>query len=74
VQVHKVTISIPQHLYEFVEHYQSEHEFKSRSEVIGAALQLLQQKQLQADYLEANKELADDFDLTIADGLDDETW
>lgn len=75
MRVHKVTISIPQQLYEFVEHCQSQYNFKSRSEVISAALALLQQKQLQADYLEANKELQiDDFDVTVADGLDNETW
>lgn len=74
MQVHKVTISIPHQLYEFVEQYQSHHDCKSRSEVVSAALELLQQKQLQADYLEANNELTDDFDATIADGLDDETW
>jgi antitoxin ParD1/3/4 len=70
----KVTISIPQQLYEFVELYQSEHHYKSRSDVISRALQLLQQKQLEAYYLEANQELIDDFDVT-ADGLDEnETW
>jgi len=74
MQVHKVTISIPQSLYEFVETYQMKHKFKSRSEVISKALQLLQQKQLEAQYLEANEELTDDFDATTADGLEDETW
>jgi antitoxin ParD1/3/4 len=70
----KVTISIPQPLYEFVETYQSEHHCKSRSDVISAALQLLKQKQLEAYYREANQELNDDFDVTVADGLEDETW
>lgn len=70
----KVTISIPQSLYEFVETYQSEHHFKSRSDVISKALQLLKQKQLEAYYREANEELNDDFDITLADGLEDETW
>lgn len=70
----KVTISISQPLYDFVEIYQSEHHCKSRSEVISAALELLQQKQLEAYYREANKELNDDFDVTSMDGLDDETW
>ncbi len=74
MQVHKVTISIPQQLYDFVENYQSEHQFKSRSEVISAALKLLQQKQLEAYYSEANQELNDEFDATAADGLEDETW
>lgn len=74
MQAHKVTISISQPLFEFVETYQSEHQFKSRSEVISAALELLQEKQLEACYREANQELEDDFDSTAGDGLDNETW
>jgi len=74
MQAHKVTISIPQQLYEFVEKYQTEHQCKSRSEVISAALQLLQQKQLEAYYLEANQELDHDFDATTSDGLENEAW
>lgn len=67
-------MSISQQLYEFVEGYQARHDIKSRSEVISAALQLLQKKELQAYYLEANEELDDDFDATASDGLDNETW
>ncbi len=69
-----MTISISQPLYEFIETYQSEHHYKTRSDVISAALQLLQQKQLEAYYREANQELNDDLDVTAADGLEDETW
>lgn len=43
----KVTISISQPLYKFIETYQSEHHCKNRSDVISTALQLLQQKQYQ---------------------------
>jgi len=74
MQVHKVTISISQPLYDFVETYQSEHQFDSRSEVISFALQLLQEKQLEACYREANQEIQDDFDATDGDGIDNETW
>ncbi len=70
----KVTISIPQSLYDFVESYQSEHQIKSRSDVINAALQLLQQQQLEACYAAANEEINNDFDITMMDGLEDETW
>ncbi len=70
----KVTISISKQLYEFVETYQAEHHCKSRSDVITEALWLLQIKQLEACYLEANEELNNDFDATAADGLDDEAW
>ena len=69
----KVTIAIPKHLYEFVETYQSEHHCKSRSDVICAALQLLKHKQLEVYYHEANQELYNDFDGTVADGIEDET-
>lgn len=74
MQVHKVTISIPAQLYEFLELYKEEHHIKSRSEVISTALQLLQQKQLEQFYREASEELDDDFEITTFDGLDDETW
>ena len=74
MQVHKVTISLSEPLYEFIEGYQSEHHYKSRSEVISTALRLLQQQQLEAFYAEANQELNDDFDAMVGDGLEDETW
>jgi antitoxin ParD1/3/4 len=70
----KVTISISQPLYEFIQSYQLEKQCKSRSDVISEALRLLQLKQLEASYLEANKELNDDFDSATTDGLEDEAW
>jgi antitoxin ParD1/3/4 len=70
----KITISIPQSLFDFVELYQSEHHIKSRSDVFSAALHLLQQQQLEACYAEANEELNNDFDATLNDGLDNESW
>ncbi len=74
MQAHKVTISIPDQLYEFIEKFQKENDCKSRSEVINMALALLQQQQLEAAYQEANQELNDDFDQTTADGLENESW
>jgi len=74
MQAHKVTISIPGQLYEFIEKFQKENDCKSRSEVINRALALLQQQQLEAAYQEANQELNDDFDQTTADGLENESW
>jgi metal-responsive CopG/Arc/MetJ family transcriptional regulator len=38
----KVSISLPAKLYEFVETYQEEHHYKTRSQVIAEALRLLQ--------------------------------
>lgn len=74
MHAYKVTISIPQSLYDFVENYQAEHSVKSRSEVISKALELLQQKQLETYYAEANQELNDDFEGSANDGLEDEAW
>jgi antitoxin ParD1/3/4 len=71
----KLSISLPQQQYEFLENYQAEHHYKTRSEVIREALYLLQQTQLEACYREANQEIEDVFEITTSDGLeDDETW
>ena len=74
MQTQKISISLPLQQYEFIEHYQAEHHCKTRSEVISEALHLLQLAQLEASYLEANKELDETLDATLSDGLDDETW
>lgn len=75
MNIQKISVSIPQQQYDFIEHYQAEHHYKSRSEVIRDALYLLQQKQLEACYREANQELDNDFDITTSDGIDEnETW
>lgn len=71
----KLSISLPQQQYEFVEHYQAEHHYKTRSDVIKKALHLLQQTQLEACYHSANQEIDNAFDITTLDGLEeDETW
>jgi len=75
MQTHKLSISLPQQQFEFIENYQAAHHYKTRSEVIKKALYLLQQLQLEACYREANQEIDQDFDNTLLDGLDeDETW
>lgn len=74
MQTQKISISLPLQQYEFIELYQAEHHYKSRSEVISEALHLLQLAQLEACYLEANKEIDETFDSTLTDGLEDETW
>ena len=74
MQTQKISISLPLQQFEFIEHYQAEHHYKTRSEVISEALHLLQLAQLEACYLEANKEIDATFDSTLTDGLDDETW
>ena len=71
----KFSISLPQQQCDFIESYQAEHHYKSRSEVIKEALYLLQQRQLESCYLEANEEIDNAFDVTVSDGIeDDETW
>lgn len=70
----KLSISLPKRLTQFIDEYQSTHTCKSRSEVIQEALKLLQQKELEQYYREANAEIDPLFDATTADGLDNETW
>lgn len=71
----KLSISLPQQQFDFVADYQSQHHYKSRSDVIQKALRLLQQMQLTHYYREANSEIDDAFEITLNDGIDDnETW
>ena len=75
MNTHKLSISLPQQQYEFVEHYQAEHHYKTRSEVIKEALYLLQQAHLEACYHDANQEVDHSFEITASDGLEEnETW
>lgn len=71
----KFSISLPEQQCNFIESYRSQHHYKSRSEVIKEAIYLLQQKQLESCYLEANNEIDNAFDITASDGIEDnETW
>ncbi len=70
----KLSVSLPAGLVGFIEQYRTAHALKSRSQVIGEALELLRQHELEAAYQEANQETDTDFDSTIADGLSNETW
>lgn len=71
----KLSISLPKQQCEFIENYLVDHHLKSRSEVIKEALYLLQQKQLETCYSEANKEIDLAYDNTSLDGLEEnETW
>ena len=47
---HKMSISLPEVLYRFIEEYRVKHHRKNRSEVIGEALQLLQDTTLYIQY------------------------
>ncbi len=70
----KLSISLPSSLVIFVNDYQTQHTCKSKSEVVQAAIRLLQQKELEGFYRAADSEIDSDFDATSFDGLDDETW
>jgi antitoxin ParD1/3/4 len=71
----KLSISLPQQQCEFIENYLIAHHLKSRSEVIKEALYLLQQKQLEAYYSEANQEIDLAYENTSLDGLEEnEAW
>ncbi len=75
MHTHKLSISLPQPQFDFLEHYQAELHYKTRSEVIREALYLLQQAHLEACYREANAELDDSFDSLTSDGIEeDEAW
>ncbi len=71
----KLSISLPQQQCDFIERYQIEHHFKNRSDVIKEALYLLQQKQLEAYYREANHEIDSAYDNALIDGIEEnEAW
>jgi len=74
MQAQKISISLPIALMRFIEHYQTVNNCKSRSQVIEKALVLLQEQELERAYRQANTEVDTDWDITIADGLADETW
>mgnify|MGYP005845012297 CR=1 FL=1 len=74
MQSQKISISLPAELMRFIEHYQTANKCKSRSRVIEKALILLQEQELELAYQQANIEVDTDWDITIADGLVDETW
>ena len=38
MNIQKISISLPKQQFDFIEHYQAEHHYKSRSEVIRDAL------------------------------------
>ncbi|WP_192484492.1 MULTISPECIES: CopG family transcriptional regulator [Cysteiniphilum] len=69
----RLSISIPATQFEFIKSY-AKTSHKDKSKIIQEALNLLQQQQLEQAYKMANKEIDSSFDVTINDGLSDETW
>lgn len=70
----KLSISIPVQLSHFIEDYQATYACKSKSEVIQKALKMLQLRELEHCYRQAENEADDTLDTTAGEGLDDETW
>lgn len=75
MRTQKLSISLPQQQFDFIQSYQAEHHYKSRSEVIKEALSFLQKRQLEACYMEASQEIDMDFENTSLDGIENnEAW
>jgi antitoxin ParD1/3/4 len=69
--VEKISVSLPAPLVRFLEHYQSEHAVKSRSEVVERAIDLLREQSLELEYRESSLENDPAWDLTVGDGLNE---
>lgn len=74
MNVEKLSISLPPYLVEFIESYKLNKGCKSRSQVVEEALELLRNQELEEAYRQASAEIDNAWDVTLADGLADETW
>jgi len=74
MQAEKLSISLSPDLVQFIENYKLAKGCKSRSQVIEQALELLRNQELEAAYQEASGEIDPLWEISIADGLSDETW
>jgi metal-responsive CopG/Arc/MetJ family transcriptional regulator len=74
MQSEKISISLPSSLLQFIENYKLTKGCKSRSEVIELAIELLRYQELERAYQEAAMEINSEWDVTVGDGLSDETW
>ena len=74
MQTEKISISLSQSLLQFIESYKIAKGCKSPSQVIELALELLRNQELESAYRQASSEVDSAWDLTVADGLTDETW
>ncbi len=71
----KLSISLNAQLVEFLEHYQAAHHIRSKSEVIGEAVALLRERELEQQYAEALAEWAPEaeaWEAVTGDGLTEE--
>ncbi|MEO1427450.1 MAG: CopG family transcriptional regulator [Cyanobacteria bacterium J06632_19] len=74
MKAEKLSISLPGYLVQFIENYRLNKGCKSRSQVIEEALELLRNQELEEAYRLASAENDSAWDVTLADGLADETW
>jgi len=74
MQAEKISISLSQSLLNFIESYKIAKGCSSPSQVIEVALELLRNQELESAYRQASSEIDPAWDLTVADGLTDETW
>ncbi len=74
MSVAKLSVSLPDALAEFVEHYRKKRGLGSRSQVFEEAVKLLRSRELEAAYREANAECDKAWENTASDGLADEAW
>ena len=74
MQSQKISISLPSEMVAFIEHYKEVSGCQSRSQVISEALSLLQSRELEKAYQEASLEVDEAWEVTVGDGLADETW
>ncbi|MFM9265064.1 CopG family transcriptional regulator [Tychonema sp. BBK16] len=74
MQAKEISISLSQSLLQFIESYKLAKGCKSPSKVIELALELLRNQELESAYRQASSEVDSVWDLTVADGLTDETW
>jgi Arc/MetJ-type ribon-helix-helix transcriptional regulator len=74
MQLHKISISLPSEMLTFIEHYRETTGCQSRSQVIYEALSLLHSRELGQAYREASLEVDEAWEVTLGDGLSDETW
>ncbi|MEG4519719.1 MULTISPECIES: CopG family transcriptional regulator [unclassified Microcoleus] len=74
MQAEKISISLSQSLLKFIETYKIAKGCKSPSQVIEVALELLRNQELESAYRQASSEVDSAWDVTVGDGLTDETW
>ena len=74
MQSQKLSISLPPSLVQFIEQYRASAGLQSRSRVIVEALKLLQERELEQAYRDASQEVDPGWEVTVKDGLTDETW